>query len=155
MANYVKMKELVGKSFTVESVGRYVYKKWDTAKREMLTADSYQEGFRKVYPVTTDKGQLDVSASQLGSMFEGLQQDGKADINNQTFSVKSNGKEGQEIRYFINPVREGSQEAVQRSEMPLEATKTPQTTNTPSEKNKPLEDDSERPPIESYGDIPF
>lgn len=99
---YTSLKELVGDTFTVEKAGGYTWKKWDNDAHRMLISDDYEEGFKKRYTLDTDKGRMDVSTSQLGAMLEITYKDGKADINGQTFSVRSNGKEGKEIRYFIN-----------------------------------------------------
>ena len=59
-----------------------------------------------MYQIETDQGKLDISAGQLGNMLEGVSKDGKADLNGKTFHVKSNGKTGIDIRYFINVVRD-------------------------------------------------
>lgn len=76
----------------------------------MHVSDTYQEGHRKIYTLETDKGTLDVSQSQMGNLLEGVVVEGNADIIGKTYSVKSNGKTGMEIRYFINPVRELKEE---------------------------------------------
>ena len=99
---YTKLSELVGKTFRVEQVGGYQFKKWSVEDKHMLTSDKWQEGYRKLYAVTTDKGLLDMSGAQIGQMLEGVVKNGRADLIDKTFQVKSNGKEGIEIRYFIN-----------------------------------------------------
>lgn len=102
---FVKMSELVDKDFTVEKVWGYKWKKWDNVAKTMLTSDTYVPEHSKKYDVDTDKGKLDVSATQFGSMLEGVSRNGEANIVGKTFHVKSNGKSGMEIRYYINPVR--------------------------------------------------
>ena len=46
-----------------------------------------------------------MSQGQLGQMLEGVFKDGVADVNGRYFSVKTNGKTGMDIRYYINPVK--------------------------------------------------
>lgn len=106
MGDFVKMKDLVGSTFTVQRVVKYSYKMWDSVASTMRVSDTYVEGHRKVYTVETDKGVVDISANQLGSMLEGVSREGRADIVHRTFSVKSNNKTGMDIRYWINPVRD-------------------------------------------------
>lgn len=104
MADFVKMSDLVDKQFTVAKVGPFKWKAWDNANKKMLVSDKWEKGYSKKYAVETDKGLLDVSGAQLGTMLEGVSDFGKADVNGRSFSVKSNGKTGIEIRYYINPV---------------------------------------------------
>lgn len=105
MVDFTKLSALVDKDFTVLSVGAFQFKLWDNEAKRMLTSPSYEAGYRKLYPVTTDKGQLDMGPGQLGNLLEAVFLNGKADLINQTFHVKSNGKSGIDIRYFFNPVR--------------------------------------------------
>jgi len=102
---FTKLSNLINDTFTVQSVGAYVFKLWDNTQRKMLTSPSYQKGYRKLYPVTTDKGVLDLGAGQLGNLLEAVFFNGKADLIGQTFEVKSNGKSGIDIRYYFNPVK--------------------------------------------------
>ena len=103
--NYTKLSELVGKTFTVEKVWGYSWKKWDNDAKKMLVSKDYQEGYRKVYEVDTDRGKLDLGTGQMGTLLEAVFRNGTADINNVTFEVKSNGKTGMDIRYFFNVVK--------------------------------------------------
>lgn len=102
---FTKLSVLVGDQFTVENVGEYVFKKWNPAESKMEVSNDWQEGYRKLYPVTTDKGQLDMGSGQLGSLLEAVFHSGKADLIGKTFNVKSNGKMGMDIRYFFNVVK--------------------------------------------------
>ena len=105
MADYTKLSNLVNDQFTVTKVNGYTYKKWDNENKKMLMSDQWQEGYRKLYQVETDKGQLDMGPGQLGNLLEAVLTDGKADLNGKAFAVKSNGKTGMDIRYFFNPVK--------------------------------------------------
>lgn len=101
---YTKLSALVGKEFTVLKAGGYTWKKWDNEARKMLVSERFEQGFRKIYSVETDKGFLDVGPGQMSTLLEATYKNGKADINNVTFSVKSNGKTGMDIRYYFNVV---------------------------------------------------
>lgn len=104
---YVKLKDLIDDEFTVEKVWGYNWQMWDQAEGRMIRSDEYKKGFQKKYQVDTDKGKLDLSQSQIGSMLAGVldPKAGGAQIEGATFTVKSNGKSGMDIRYFINPAR--------------------------------------------------
>jgi hypothetical protein len=103
LADYTKLSALVDKSFTVEKVHGSNWKKWDTDQNKMLSASEWQEGYSKKWQVTTDQGDLDLSPSQIGQMLErALDTKGVAELVGKSFAVKSNGKTGMEIRYFLN-----------------------------------------------------
>lgn len=102
---YTKLSALVGDTMTIESVGDYIFKRWNAQTSKMEISKSYQEGYRKLYPVMTDKGKLDLGSGQLGNLLEAVQTDGSANLIGKTFGVKSNGKSGMDIRYYFNPVK--------------------------------------------------
>lgn len=101
---YTKLKDLIDGQFTVEGVGRYTYKMWSEGEKRFVASETPQEGFRKVYPVETDKGKLDLGAGQIGALLEAVLKDGEASLVGKTFGVKSNGKSGIDVRYYFNPV---------------------------------------------------
>jgi len=109
---YTKLSELVDDTFTVEKAYGFTWKKWDAESKRMLTSERYEQGFRKIYSIVTDKGQLDVGPGQLSSLLEAVYRNGQADINGRTFAVKSNGKTGMDIRYFFNAVKEEPKKVV-------------------------------------------
>ena len=102
---YTKLKDLVGSSFTVEKVWGYKWKMWLPAENRMHVAEKWEKDHQKKWGVETDRGELDVSDYQFGAMLSSVFKDGSSTLNGQTFEVKSNGKEGKEIRYFINASR--------------------------------------------------
>lgn len=104
METYTKLSNLIDDNFTVEHVKGFCYKAWDDSNHKMLVSDSPQKGYRKLYQVQTDKGIMDMGPGQMGNLLETISMDGKADIKGRTFNVKSNGKTGMEIRYYLNPV---------------------------------------------------
>jgi len=104
MSDYNKLSNLIDQEITINSVGASTFKMWDAENKKMLTSETWQNGFRKVYQVDTNQGLLDISAHQIGQMLESVSVNGSSDIRGAIFKVKSNGKTGLEIRYYINPV---------------------------------------------------
>ena|SRR5688572_11305942 len=102
--SFIKLGALVDREFTIEKVTGYKFKKWDQDTGRMRMEDSWFEGARKMYQVETDRGLLDLSEGQIGSIFAKVQHAGQASILNLTVAVKSNGKSGIDIRYYLNPV---------------------------------------------------
>lgn len=102
---YTKLSELVGDQFTIEKAYGYQWKMWDNVSNRMLVSETYEQGYRKIYSLDTDKGKLDLGSGQLSSLLEAVYKNGAADINGKTFSVKSNGKSGMDIRYYFNLVK--------------------------------------------------
>jgi len=100
---FTKLSELVDDEFTINRVYGFSWKMWDNESKRMLVSEKFEKGYRKIYGLDTNKGSLDVSASQLGNMLESVQKNGQSDLNGVTFKVKSNGKTGMDIRYYINP----------------------------------------------------
>jgi hypothetical protein len=104
--DYTKLSNLIGDNFTIEKIWGFRFKKWDNDNKKMLTSEKYEQGYRKLYEVDTDKGKMDLGSGQVGTLLEAVFKDGTADLNGKTFEVKSNGKEGMEIRYFFNEVKD-------------------------------------------------
>lgn len=104
MAEYTKLSALVNDEFTVEKSYGFQWKMWDEGSKRFVLSDKYEDGFRKVYTVVTDKGNLDLGAGQLGNLLESVYNKGESNIIGKTFSVKSNGKEGKDVRYYLKPV---------------------------------------------------
>ena len=102
---FTKLSNLVNEDITIERVDAFQWKMWDAANSKMLTSENWQKDYQKRYPIVTDKGQLEVSQTQLAGMLEAVSNAGKSDIINCTFHVKSKGQTGKDIRYYINAVR--------------------------------------------------
>lgn len=105
MTEFAKLSGLVDQEITVESVLGYQFKLWDKATSRMLVSDDFKPGYRKLYQVITDKGQLDMGTGQLGTLLETVSHAGKSSIIGVTYKIKSNGKTGMDIRYFFNPMK--------------------------------------------------
>ena len=102
--DYIKLKDLVGKEMTITKVWAPRWKTWDDLNKKYITSEIPQKGFKKMYGVETDKGKTELSSAQIAALLEVASEDGRSDLNGTTFSVKSNGKEGVEIRYFFDVV---------------------------------------------------
>lgn len=150
MDKYVKIGALIDQVFTVTKVGGYQFKMWSPTENKMLVSDTWEKGYQKKYRVETDKGILELSSSQLSQLLEGVVKDGVADINGRSFQVKSNGKTGLEVRYYLNPVTSQPR---------------PQSIQDPEVKAKLEANRPEQPPVDSYeglsdapidlSDVPF
>jgi hypothetical protein len=117
--DYTKLSALVDQDFTVEEAYGYQWKMWDNNSKRMLVSEKYEQGYRKMYTIKTDKGKMDISAGQLGNLLEGAYEKGISNIIGRTFHVKSNGKTGVDIRYFINPVRQNDAVRTQSAPKPV------------------------------------
>lgn len=102
---YTKLKDLIDDQFTIVKVNGYNFKQWDNESKRMISEPRYFPGSRKLYTIETDKGVLDLSEHQLGSLFASCQHAGKSDLIGVVVGVKSNGKTGMDIRYYLNPLK--------------------------------------------------
>lgn len=98
---FVKLKDIT--EFTINSCEGKVYKRWDTVLKKMETSDVWAKDYKLTYTFNTDKGLLDLSQSQLGQLLSMTYNPvtGEARVNGKTFTVKTNGQSGMEIRYFF------------------------------------------------------
>lgn len=136
--SFTKLGALIDQVFTVTSVGKVSYKMWSPTENKMLVSDTWEKGYQKKYRVETDKGILELSSSQLSQLLEGVVKDGVADINGRSFQVKSNGKTGLEVRYYLNPVTSQPR---------------PQSIQDPEVKAKLEAARPEQPPVENYNTL--
>jgi len=112
MTDFIKLSNLDGDTFTVTGTHKYVFKKWDEANRKMLVEESWNDSmkgdrnWRKIFPVDTSEGRLDLSEKQLKDMLSGVYFNGIADINNRTFTVKKYVGDNDIPTYYINPTKD-------------------------------------------------
>lgn len=113
MSKYFKLKDIT--EFNVTKVFGYKWKLWVEAENRMVESDVWFQGASKKYnlgvTVNGEQGYLEVSQNQLANMLEAFHKDGQSNIISQAFKVKTNGKTGMEIRYYINPVFVGVEHA--------------------------------------------
>lgn len=150
MNEYTKLGALVNQQFTITKVWGFKWKYWSAQENKMLVSDTWEKGYQKKYQVDTDKGKLELSSSQVGQLLEGVFKDGVADVNNQTFSVKSNGKTGLEVRYFLNPAKREEVKSIQDPDVKAKLIEKAVDAMPPVENYNDLGDD----PVD-LGSIPF
>lgn len=111
--NYTKLSALVNDSFVITGSYGWKWKKWNPQTNKMELSDKWEQGFRKMWTLITDKGILDVSESQLGEILARAcsSKTLESKLIGLQVGVKSNGKTGMEIRYFFNALGQ-TQEAI-------------------------------------------
>jgi len=101
---FIKLKDISG--FTVQSVTKSFFRAWDDGQwvtsPTYVKSDNPEVKYQKVFELETVEGTLTVSSAQFGQMLLAYVEGGQSDITGKTFLVKNNGKEGQDIRYYIN-----------------------------------------------------
>ena len=90
--------------FTVEKVFGFNWEQWEDGK--MKRDAKWFEGANKTWGMATSEGILNVSKAQFSNMLEACFAGEGAKIVGTTFTVKTNGKDGQDRRYYINVVRD-------------------------------------------------
>ena len=109
---FVKLSDLSKSksTFMVEDVKPPVYKMWDSGSKKMVTSSVPMSGMSKKYPISTDKGDLDLGEQNFGTLLALTFKDGVSELIGRKFQVSDNGKEGMEIRYFFKAVEEDNYE---------------------------------------------
>lgn len=101
MKPFKKISEV--KSFTIEKIVKVYFERWNEQEGKYEKSDVYQQGFSQKYLIETFDSLLPLSKDQLQQcLIACLNLDGTANIIGKSFSVKTNGKTGKEIRYWIN-----------------------------------------------------
>ena len=101
--NYIKLKDI--QEFTIKSFVKKYWGYWNDQEKKFYRADKWQEGYSPKWSFQIDKGILDISKDQLGQMLVGTF-DWKKALIGTSFTVKTNGKQGMEIRYYLNVLNE-------------------------------------------------
>lgn len=98
--SYLKLKELT--NFKVNNFVKKYWSYWNDAEKKFYRSDEYKDGYKPTYTFNVNNGDsLDVSRDQLGQMLIGCFE-AKKTLSGSPFVVKTNGKTGLEIRYYIN-----------------------------------------------------
>lgn len=101
MPKYVNLKDL--KTMTPVKFVKKFWRRFDEATNKFEMSDDYKEGYSIRYQLELDdQSSLSISQDQFGQMLVATFSGDKSVINGHTFSVKTNGKTGKDIRYFIN-----------------------------------------------------
>lgn len=114
---FQKLKDL--SQFTVKSYVKKVWSKWDEANKKFIKSDVWMTGLSPKYEVETEGGQLELSQDQMGQMLVATLSGGQANIVGRTFTVKTNGKEKLEIRYYLNLLNPNAALNVQGEAKPI------------------------------------
>jgi len=118
---YIKLSDLIGQNITIKSIKGTIWKKWDAQNKKMLVSKEYQpynEGWNMKYQVETDKGIIDFSPTQLGSMLTRVLTGTSAELKDKVFKVSSNGKVGKEVRYYFSIPKPNEITATEAKELP-------------------------------------
>lgn len=111
MSDYTKLGDLDGQTFTIDEAYGFQFKKWDAEARRMLTSDRWEDGFRKIYTVSSNKGKFDLSAPQMKDLLESTYSKGTANIVGKSFTVKKVIGQNDIPKYYFKLVKEARQEA--------------------------------------------
>ncbi len=115
---FIKLSELSKESavIKIQSVSKPVWKKWDEAERKYHTSNVPEKEFGKYYKIETDRGTIEISKSNLGTIHELYSDNGESRIIGRSVEIVDNGQTGKDIRYFFNgvynpaPVETGEEE---------------------------------------------
>lgn len=106
---YIKLKEL--KRFKILQGFGFKYKRWNDTTKKYESSEEWKtpkERWQKKYDykIMTDNGEryLELSSSQVGQLLELCLIGDTSMLANNYFSVRNNGKQGKEIRYFFNRI---------------------------------------------------
>lgn len=114
--NYVKLSGVT--EFLLEELVGTQYFKWDQVTNKPQRSQEWFEGGKKQYVLNTDKGQMTVSQGQFSQILLAAFDGATSEPVGKTFTVKTNGKSGLDLRYFIDlkkgqaPVEEVNMESI-------------------------------------------
>ena len=118
MNTYVKLSAV--KEFLLESIEGYSWFMLDATINKPQKSQEWFEGASKTWNLITDKGNMTVSQGQMSQMLVAAFDGQISEPVGKTFTVKTNGKEGKDRRYFINLKKtEAKEEQVDVSNIPF------------------------------------
>lgn len=98
--NYVKLSAVT--EFLLEEIIKAQYFMWDAVQNKPQRSDTWFEGGKKQFVLATDKGQMSVSQGQFSQILLAAFDGTTSEPVGKTFTVKTNGKQGLDLRYFID-----------------------------------------------------
>ncbi len=104
MKPFKKISEV--QSFKIISIVKSYFERWNEAEKKYEKSDAWQEGFSPKWLIDCGEYYLPLSKDQVSQCLMSSFRGGQSDIIGKSYSVKSNGKTGKEIRYWINQLRE-------------------------------------------------
>lgn len=104
MKQFKKLAEI--KSFTIEKIVKAYFERWNETEGKYEKSETWQEGFTPKWLIETMDFMLPLSKDQVSqALMASFKLDGTSNIIGKSYQVKTNGKTGKEIRYFLNEMR--------------------------------------------------
>jgi len=104
MKPFKKISEI--KSFTIDKIVKAYFERWNDNEKKYEKSDIWQEGFTPKWLIETPDYYLPLSKDQVSQvLMASFKLDGSSNIIGKSYLVKTNGKTGKEIRYFLNEMR--------------------------------------------------
>lgn len=104
MKQFKKLAEI--KSFTIEKIVKAYFERWNETEGKYEKSETWQEGFTPKWLIETPEFMLPLSKDQVSqALMASFKLDGTSNIIGKSYLVKTNGKSGKEIRYFLNEMR--------------------------------------------------
>lgn len=104
MKQFKKLAEI--KSFTIEKIVKAYFERWNETEGKYEKSETWQEGFTPKWLIETPEFMLPLSKDQVSqALMASFKLDGTSNIIGKSYLVKTNGKTGKEIRYFLNEMR--------------------------------------------------
>lgn len=104
MKPFKKLAEI--KSFTIEKIVKAYFERWNETEGKYEKSETWQEGFTPKWLIETPEFMLPLSKDQVSqALMASFKLDGTSNIIGKSYQVKTNGKTGKEIRYFLNEMR--------------------------------------------------
>lgn len=99
--SFLKLKDV--NEFTVANISAPYWVSWDTSNAKYNRYKVPTEGAQQKWDVITpNRDRIPISRDQFGQMLIATANGTEASVKDKAYSVKTNGKEGMEIRYFLN-----------------------------------------------------
>lgn len=101
MKQFKKLADI--KSFTIEKIVKAYFERWNETEGKYEKSETWQEGFTPKWLIETPEFMLPLSKDQVSqALMASFKLDGTSNIIGKSYLVKTNGKSGKEIRYFLN-----------------------------------------------------
>ena len=102
--NFKKISEV--KSFTIRKIAKTYFERWNDTEKKYEKSEVWAEGFSPKWLIETPEYFLPLSKDQISQcLMSSFKLDGTSNIVGKSYTVKTNGKVGKEIRYFLNEMR--------------------------------------------------
>ncbi len=104
MKQFKKLADI--KSFTIQAIVKSYFERWNETEGKYEKSETWAEGFSPKWLIETPEFMLPLSKDQVSqALMASFKLDGTSNIIGKSYQVKTNGKTGKEIRYFLNEMR--------------------------------------------------